>query len=1075
MKRRILEAFVFSCALVLRANAQGPVITSQPQSITINNASTATFTLAATNAATFQWQFNGNNIAGATNATLTYDDVATNQAGFYSVVVTSSAGLSTNSQPAQLTIVPGSVVQVTFSGFPDGSSSNVILQLFDHDKPATVENFLNYVASGAYSNLFFERDIPNFVLQAGDYAAADRTANPLDIGYISRGTNNFSSEVDNESHAGPLIRNAYGTIAMTLVSGEPDSASGAFYFNLADNSANLDNESGGFTVFGRVVSGSNVLQYFNTLSKPNQGIFDETTASANASLTDLPVNYQGWTSPANSNLFFGDFTLLSPFNADTNLPTIVVNFPTNGQTMTNADVVLQGAASDDVAVANVNVILGFNSVHATGTTNWSADTGVLSPGQYSYFAVAQNGAGKSSAASYGAFTVPRFPFTNSVTGNGTLSTNRDGTNTTVGQSYTLTAKPGKGAVFANWTSGASANLNPTLNFTMRNGMQITATFISNTMPSLASFTYPSANSQVAGQTFSIKGKAAAGVGSVQIACQIYSASSGNSVSTNIVLNTAAGAWSTPSLTFAPGDYTAQVIALAAGGRAKLMTENFTVLAQLTIIKYGLGKIDINNGAWLQIGREYWIDAIPVAGKSSFLSWNGGSGSYPQAFLPFIMSDGLTLTATFVSNTLPDKLTFTSPTFNARVTSPNVILGGKITYSGVAPQVACQLFENGAPLTGFMPATVTATGWTLPVTNLTMGAYNAVAMATDASGRTAMASDLFSANFYPSIAGTYNGLFIDPAAISETNAGYISFTLSGSGVASGNLKFPLQTCPFSIDMGSSGSATKSGIKGPNGTLSLALSFDVTNLSGQMTGSVTQGSEVCPIRAYRAVTKLSASTAPAVGNYVLSLQPATFTNGPAGDSFAAVKVSASGTLAVAGAVADNTTFSQSTGVFTNGVWPLYASCYQGRGMLIGWETNLPSGACSGSLFWSKSPGNGVYYTGGLDEELNSAGAKYVPPGAGVKYQIVFAGGTLTSSVTNTFFCNAAGTMVAASGTTDQLKGSLVLSTGVLKGSILNPFSHQTLNFNGAFISPAQGGGGFTLDTGGQTGYFEISPAP
>jgi hypothetical protein len=76
-----------------------------------------------------------------------------------------------------------------------------------------------------------------------------------------------------------------------------------------------------------------------------------------------------------------------------------------------------------------------------------------------------------------------------------------------------------------------------------------------------------------------------------------------------------------------------------------------------------------------------------------------------------------------------------------------------------------------------------------------------------------------------------------------------------------------------------------------------------------------------------------------------------------------------------------------------------------------------------------------------------------------------------VTNFFLFNSAGTIVPAAGTTDKLTGSL-LSTGVLsKGSILNPINSQILKFSGAFVSPSQGGGGFTLDAGTNTGYFEI----
>src|SRR5208283_4301353 len=183
-----------------------------------------------------------------------------------------------------------------------GSSSNFMVELFNHDKPATVENFIHYITSGSYSNTFFDRDVTNFVLQGGDYVTVDRSTNYLDGGQVSTGTNIFPSQVDSEFNVGPLIHNTFGTLAMALVSGEPNSATSAFFFNLADNSANLDNQNGGFTVFGRILSGTNILQYFNTLSAPSNGISGYFSA-----LPTLPVNFNGTNEPENANLFYCDF------------------------------------------------------------------------------------------------------------------------------------------------------------------------------------------------------------------------------------------------------------------------------------------------------------------------------------------------------------------------------------------------------------------------------------------------------------------------------------------------------------------------------------------------------------------------------------------------------------------------------------------------------------------------------------------------------------------------------------------------------------------------------------------------
>jgi cyclophilin family peptidyl-prolyl cis-trans isomerase len=1094
-----------------------PIIFSGPSNLSILSGSSASLSVTASNVLSYQWQSDGTNVPGATNSTLVLADVTTNQSGAsYDVVVTAPDSQSVTSAPAVLTVVRGTLVQITFSGFPDGSSSNVVVQLYDHEKPATVANFLHYITPAyyfgyfpyvAYNNMIWDRCIPGYILQGGDYEAPDQTnetaPNDLASALVSINgdytRNNYFSpryagEVDNEFDVGPVIPNIFGTLAMSKTSGYPDSAANSFFFNLADNSASLDTQNGGYTVFGRLLPGSNylqysnVLQYFNTLSKPNRGIFDSTTAGTNQALTDLPVNYHGLGLPADDNLFFADFTLLSTFNTDTNPPTVAVSFPTNGETITNAEVVCQGMASDNVAVANVACFCNgsnyANSVYAIGTTNWSADLGALPPGQYTNTVYAQDGAGNRSPAASAVFVVPRFPFLAAISGNGTLSTNFNGTNTPVGTTNFITAKPGKGAVFANWVSGASGSLLPTLEFIMQNGLQITANFISNNVPDGITVTSPRYYSSQTNTAFAMTGKLAAKLGASQVTCQIFSGFTSNSVSDRVVVNATNNVWSTPPLSLPPGFYIAQALAQGAGGRGALVNQPFSILAPLTVHIYGHGSASITNGAYLRVGVRYTQDAEPAPGNS-FLSWNtNGAATFAQQSFPFVMQEGFTCTATLISNSLPAKLTITSPAANSQVTNPAVTFGGKFNATASVTQVLCQVFQNNAPLTGFMPAVISGTTWKTPATNLAMGIYNVAVIATGASGQTAMASEQFTINFYPNIAGAYKGLFFDPSltAISETNAGSISFRLTPNqplqtgyfAVVNGNLTLPVGNYPFSVNMNDTGGASTQPAHFHG---SVVMTFDVTNFSGQMTGFVTGDGLSVPLTAFRPRAKLSASSVPSPGHYVLSLQPAIPTNGvlngPAGDSFAAVTVSANGNLAVAGVMADNASFSESTGVFTNGVWPLYASFYKGRGILIGWETNLPSGECAGALFWIKDRTNGLYYTNGLDEQLSSIGTNYVRPAVGASCQIIFGGGTLPSLVTNQFSFNAAGAMEPAAGTTDQLKGSLVLAAGVLKGSIANPAGKNTLDFNGVFLGPAEGGAGFLLGPGSQTGWFEITP--
>ena len=180
------------------------------------------------------------------------------------------------------------------------------VELFDQDKPETVRNFLLYTYSGAYSNTFLHRCAPGFVVQGGGFSVT----NPL-------GTNRFSAFLEvtnfgrltNEFLVGPRLSNTLATIAMAKVGGETNSATSQWFFNLGDNSANLDNQNGGFTVFGRVLEstnsneGTNVLQHFNTLSTSSGIVNLRNLIGTNYQVfSDLPVSYSNTVTRVPQNL-----------------------------------------------------------------------------------------------------------------------------------------------------------------------------------------------------------------------------------------------------------------------------------------------------------------------------------------------------------------------------------------------------------------------------------------------------------------------------------------------------------------------------------------------------------------------------------------------------------------------------------------------------------------------------------------------------------------------------------------------------------------------------------------------------
>ena len=113
------------------------------------------------------------------------------------------------------------------------------VNLYDQDTPATVANFLEYVNARAYDNVVIHRSVSGFVVQGGGFTSA---------GSLPLANVPANPPVTNE----PEFSSVRGTIAMAKLGGNPNSATSEWFFNLADNSANLDVQNGGFTVFGEV-------------------------------------------------------------------------------------------------------------------------------------------------------------------------------------------------------------------------------------------------------------------------------------------------------------------------------------------------------------------------------------------------------------------------------------------------------------------------------------------------------------------------------------------------------------------------------------------------------------------------------------------------------------------------------------------------------------------------------------------------------------------------------------------------------------------------------------------------------
>ncbi|MGA2657229.1 MAG: peptidylprolyl isomerase [Verrucomicrobiota bacterium] len=371
----------------------------------------------------------------------------------------------------------------------------VSVELFDQDKPETVGNFLLYVWSGAYSNSLLHRCVPGFVLQGGGFSVT----NPA-------GSDAFSSYVEapdygrltNEFLVGARLSNTLGTLAMAKLGGDPNSATSQWFFNLGDNSTNLDAQNGGFAVFGRVLDSTNanegiaVLQSFNSLST-NAGIVDlGSLLGTNYDVfNSLPVAYTNTVTrvPLYQELYYTDISILNETNAPSPAPpTVSVLSPPPNSSFTNQTVVVRGTAADDAAVARVVCCVQNGPWEiASGTTNWGF---ALSPAAgYNTLTVESiDWAGNRSAGVAVSFYYEaRFPLDLQIVGNGTVKGLTNGASLMAGAYYTATANPALNYVFDSW-SGSVTSSSPDLTFQVpltATNFSLTAKFIPDPVRQLA--------------------------------------------------------------------------------------------------------------------------------------------------------------------------------------------------------------------------------------------------------------------------------------------------------------------------------------------------------------------------------------------------------------------------------------------------------------------------------------------------------------------------------------------------------------------------------------------------------------
>ncbi|MEX3628963.1 MAG: peptidylprolyl isomerase [Burkholderia sp.] len=140
------------------------------------------------------------------------------------------------------------------------------LELDAAKAPKSVENFLNYVKAGHYDNTVFHRVINGFMIQGGGF----------EPGMKQKPT---EAPIDNEANKG--LKNDTYTVAMARTN-DPHSATAQFFINVSDNDflnhSSPTPQGWGYTVFGKVVEGTEVVDVIKKVKTGSKGFHQDVPA-----------------------------------------------------------------------------------------------------------------------------------------------------------------------------------------------------------------------------------------------------------------------------------------------------------------------------------------------------------------------------------------------------------------------------------------------------------------------------------------------------------------------------------------------------------------------------------------------------------------------------------------------------------------------------------------------------------------------------------------------------------------------------------------------------------------------------
>jgi hypothetical protein len=332
-------------------------------------------------------------------------------------------------------------------------------------------------------------------------------------------------------------------------------------------------------------------------------------------------------------------------------------------------------------------------------------------------------------------------------------------------------------------------------------------------------------------------------------------------------------------------------------------------------------------------------------------------------------------------------------------------------------------------------------------------------------------------------GTWNGIVTSSPA-SAAGSGLLKITTSTSGQFTAKVTFGGTKEVFRGTLPTSGASeilrSKSG--------RLTLQFDPV-VNGTLSGTISDGETTSIFVAERSVFTSTMPTPPVaevpsewLGRFTLLLRSAGDA-APEGSGYAAVTVTANGTLRAVGKLADGRSFAYGNKLSDEGIWPIYLPFNGGSDAVVGELRWQPSEETdwAGHVRWFRrdSPANGW--------QLPVYGARYTPPHASETSEATLplpglapenANGNIRiflsiPDITREANFSSVGKLTVLQPNPEQLKLKLFPATGVMKGAFLSPLTGAKAQVGGVLFQKTNQAAGFHRSSAG-SGRFSLELA-